>query len=204
MKVFALIKHTGADKLPKQAAAIVNVFKNRGGGGVHRTMSHEEVLKALELELETSQPVARVFSFYRSTLVKNGFLEEINTPTPTSTSSAMKFIKALQLPLEDGDYLNLKVLRGFKTPDHTFFLLCGECADCTDDHALWHVNDTAELVGVFTPKVFDMSLKAKTLELHHRDFAYLERSWHGRMPLQAHHTPKTALASLNPKQARYS
>jgi predicted Zn-ribbon and HTH transcriptional regulator len=57
------------DKLPKQAATILEVLHAKGG-----KMTTDKLFNALEGKIETAQPIARIYAFYRKRLIDGGFI----------------------------------------------------------------------------------------------------------------------------------
>lgn len=57
-------------KLPKQALAILAVLQKKGG-----TLEYPKLIAALEGQIETQQPVAKIWSFYRNRLEEEGFVQ---------------------------------------------------------------------------------------------------------------------------------
>ena len=56
-------------KLPKQALAILGVLQKKGG-----SLEYTKLIAALEGQIETAQPVAKIWSFYRNRLETEGFV----------------------------------------------------------------------------------------------------------------------------------
>ena len=82
---FKLIKTDGAVDLPPQAQSIIECFVRFGGDDF--VLSVEDLVgkdsaglesKLDEVGLETVQTPARIWSWYRGRLVKNGFIEKVS------------------------------------------------------------------------------------------------------------------------------
>tara|TARA_B100000242_G_scaffold124255_1_gene87422 strand:- start:948 stop:1259 length:312 start_codon:yes stop_codon:yes gene_type:complete len=83
--IFKLIKTDGAVDLPPQAQSIIECFVRFGGDDF--VLSVEDLVgkdsaglesKLDEVGLETVQTPARIWSWYRGRLVKNGFIEKVS------------------------------------------------------------------------------------------------------------------------------
>lgn len=60
----------GKDKLPKQAVAILETLEKKGG-----KLATDKLFAALEGKIETSQPIARIYAFYRKPLLAGGYIK---------------------------------------------------------------------------------------------------------------------------------
>jgi hypothetical protein len=189
-KAFVALKPVD-DSLPKQAAIIVSVLQGSGG-----RQTRDVLLRGLSEQLKTTQPVARVFSFYRPMLIERGFLreEEVESPAEQQCEAPdlkMKSVSELEVDFPGDTPLKLKVLRGFKAGD-SVTLICG---GDVDDHDLWQIKDgKALLVGVVKREKFPTVLKAKDLRLTITDFEWVNRP--EALPVEGHHANKTALHSV--------
>lgn len=83
--IFKLITTDGAVDLPPQAQSIIECFIRFGGDDF--VLSVEDLVgkdsaglesKLDEVGLETVQTPARIWSWYRNRLVKNGFIEKVS------------------------------------------------------------------------------------------------------------------------------
>lgn len=190
MKTKSFVALKPADEtLPRQAATIVNALQ---GGRLTRDV----LLRGLSEQLKTTQPVARVFSFYRPMLIERGFLREEEVESPAEPVEApevvnMKSVSELEVDFPGDTPLTLKILRGFKA-DNSVTLLCG---GDVDDHDVWQIKDgKALLVGVVKRDKFPGVLKAKDLRLTITDFEWVNRP--ESLPVEGRHVNKTALHSV--------
>jgi hypothetical protein len=172
-KTFVLLK--GADgTLPKQAAAILQAIADNGGKA-----TKDELVKLLTGKLKTTQPVVRVISFYRSTLIESGHIQESECTHEETTDGGetVKVIGTVKVVAPENAQhfvpkdrpLNLNVIRGFQH-EGVSVLLCGSDAD---DHEVWRINGGAQLIGVLKKEEFSAVLKAKELVLDIDDFAWV-------------------------------
>ena len=67
--VVTLKKMAEKSELPSQAFAILGILKAKGG-----TLGTEELKKAMNSKVESVQPMARIWAFYRARLVRKGFV----------------------------------------------------------------------------------------------------------------------------------
>lgn len=61
---------TEKDALPPQAVAILETLQKGG-----KKMTREKLIAALKGKVKSSQPLERIFSFYRAKLVDGGFIK---------------------------------------------------------------------------------------------------------------------------------
>jgi len=186
-KTFVALKPVD-DSLPKQAAIIISVLQGSGG-----RQTRDVLLRGLLEQLKTTQPVARVFSFYRPMLIERGFLREEESPAEQVE------VPDLEVDFPGDTPLKLKVLRGFKAND-AVNLVCG---GDVDDHDLWQIKDgKALLVGVVKRDKFPSVLKAKDLHLTATDFEWVNRP--EALPVEGHHANKTSLHSVEANRFRFT
>lgn len=67
--VVRLKKMADASELPPQALAILAILKAKGGA-----QGAEELVKAMQSKVESVQPMARIWGFYKARLVRKGFI----------------------------------------------------------------------------------------------------------------------------------
>ena len=67
--VVRLKKMPESSELPPQAFVILSILKAKGGA-----LGVEELVKAMESKVESVQPMARIWAFYRTRLVRTGFI----------------------------------------------------------------------------------------------------------------------------------
>lgn len=192
-KTFVALKPAD-DSLPKQAAVIVSVLTTQGGRA-----TYDVLLRGLDGQLKTTQPLARVLSFYRPMLIDRGFVAEedvddgtgIGQTAPIEVDPKMKSVSVVEVDFPRDTPLKLKVLRGFRQNDDVILV----CGSDVKDHDVWKIcGGKALLVGVVRRDQFATLLKTKELKLEQKDF-----EWVGRpecLPLVGKHANRTTLHSV--------
>ena len=181
MKINALKSPSGA-KLPPQAATIVQVLLDSG------PLTRECLFEELAPKIKTTQPIARIYAFYRGLLLKQGFIKEIEEsevePVEAEPTRALATFK-----VNGQSPVTCRVIRGFKDAQGRRVVLCGEDED---DQDLWVLQGTkAMLLGTLTKPGFSKAVRAAELNLNEASFAWCQCP--DMIPLRAKHATKSAL-----------